>query len=694
MDKKQREGYGKILDAWMSPEGAGEPIGCVATTFTFSSAFFEGECLSRFLCLETSPDEDGPIYLIEREEKLAGIYASVLVDQHNCTGNCTEARSLRWDLLSARIPKGVLHAKISILYWSNFIRLIIGSANITESGYRKNQEIFGVLDYYADSKTPLAPLFDTLSYLEEIIRYANPDSKDRLPAITRWNKFLEKVRSSAKEWGLRKRDIGRKSIKINTVFIGPGQPSVFKQLETIWPSSSPPAVAYITSPFFDPPDAQNTPAREIWNILKQKGKAEVIYNVLVEDIPNSKALFIRAPRSLLENAPYNRDKVNVKFQRLEELQKTEDGKEIPRQLHLKSIWLEGDNYNVVYMIGSSNFTSAGIGLVNNPNLEANIVYIVNNKKLYWMLDKSYLYGFEEIDPKTELQWQKDIEQNEDDLKEMILLPSFFKHAMYGCNEKGESFIMFYFGKNAPKDWAINCQGNDKPFFDELSWKKEGATETYTLPWIDTKPPAGFEIRWRESGGVAWLPVNVEKSSSLPPPEEIKNLPLETLIDILTSARPLHQTMRNWLRKKKSNENIVGPIVDPHKRVDTSAFLLQRTRRVSDALCALRTKLEKPVMTKESLEWRLYGPVGVGALAKAISNEAKSEQEKSFLLTELALELSRIKLQTVPSSLSSHIVKKAITQVIDELRQQVFVDSLNDLPNLKEYVESAFREILV
>ena len=67
--KDIRQGYGKLLDAWVAPEGAGDPIGCIATSFTFSPVFFEEECLGRFLSLETNPNEDGPVYLVEREEK-------------------------------------------------------------------------------------------------------------------------------------------------------------------------------------------------------------------------------------------------------------------------------------------------------------------------------------------------------------------------------------------------------------------------------------------------------------------------------------------------------------------------------------------------------------------------------------------------------------------------------------------------
>ena len=64
MAKKRHEdkpGYGKLLDAWVAPDDAGDPVGCLATSFTFSPVFFEEECLGRFLQLESDPTEDGPV---------------------------------------------------------------------------------------------------------------------------------------------------------------------------------------------------------------------------------------------------------------------------------------------------------------------------------------------------------------------------------------------------------------------------------------------------------------------------------------------------------------------------------------------------------------------------------------------------------------------------------------------------------
>ena len=156
--KEKRKGYGKLLDAWVPPGNAGDPIGCITTSYTFNAVFFEEECLGRFLELETDPDEDGQLYLVEREEKLANLsYAAALVDQHHCRGS----RNLRWELILARPPHGKLHAKISLLYWAQRIRLIIASANMTTDGYRRNQEIFGKLDFRPDGDCPWNCLGDS-----------------------------------------------------------------------------------------------------------------------------------------------------------------------------------------------------------------------------------------------------------------------------------------------------------------------------------------------------------------------------------------------------------------------------------------------------------------------------------------------------------------------------------------------------
>lgn len=694
----QRPGYGKLLDYWACPDGAGDPVGCVATTFTFDPVFFEEECLGRFLNIDVdpndNPDENELLYVIEREEKLSNVMcASALVDQHNCKGQ----RSLRWDLLSCRLTqKNILHAKISLLHWSNWTRLIIASANLTDTGYRLNQEIFGVLDYNAERQAPMQCLTESIAFLREVASYSGKDQKTS-PAINRWNKFLDRVEGSSASWGSTKKQNICRSIVVHPVFTGIGRPSAFHSLRAIWNkfvSSSPITEASVTSPFFDPPGIENRPAKALWDLIKQRGKAKVYFYVTAEEIPGKKGLLVHAPRSLEEAMPSNRGDVTTGFMRIDENQETASGEKQIRPMHLKSIWLE-NYYCYSYLIGSSNFTSAGLGLSKTPNLEADLVYSVYHTKhrdLSRKLVSSFLNG-KELDPDAIEQWQEKL--NEDEVKEedSVLLPPAFGQAIFSRDNKNNVFVTFTFLSKPPGGWTIRKENDAEIIYSEVIWKKSGSPEAVKISWTEEKPPSGFEVIWRGSKGAAWWQVNIHDSLALPPPDTLKDLSLDVLIDILVSARPLHKAIRKWLRRKKKNTEIESHTsIDPHKQVDTSMFLLQRTRRISVALSAIRARLERPVATADALKWRLYGPVGVFALKKAVMKES-IPQERSFFLTELALELSRVKPKEQPGCLLAMTIKKEIALVIKELQKDVDLESLGTMVQLKEYVVSTFKEIV-
>jgi hypothetical protein len=80
-------------------------------------------------------------------------------------------------LLAARLPKGILHAKVSLLLWTNAARIIVASANLTEDGYRRNHEVFGVLDYHPGSSAPLDVLRDLIAFLENAVGYVDPNAR-------------------------------------------------------------------------------------------------------------------------------------------------------------------------------------------------------------------------------------------------------------------------------------------------------------------------------------------------------------------------------------------------------------------------------------------------------------------------------------------------------------------------------------
>ena len=691
--KKKKESAGRrLLTAWEPPEGAGEPMGCLATTFTFSPVFFEEECLSRFLQMQSDAIEDGPIYIIEREEKLADVRcASVLVDACHAKGS----RSLRWDLLTAKVPGAILHAKISLLCWSNCIRVIVASANLTNDGYRRNQEIYSIVDFHEGSQAPLQFLDDIISFLRHAATYANVGADETFPAIDRWNGFLEGVSEMSRGWGNPNEAKGKKDIRIHAILTGPDRPDALEQVMRFWPEGAGPFKAYVTSPFFDPTGVVNKPAQALWGSLRQRGEASVTFNLIADQDPNESHVVLRAPKELLDAEPV-REAATTYLCRLGEEGEEKDA--VFRPLHLKSIWFEGNEWDA-YLIGSGNFTSNGLGLSKSPNLEANMLYLVNrngNPQAAAALERSCPEG-DCIDRYLDIQWEPIEGKGEDDADpDSIPLPAAFGAAVF-LNKANQNYIQLEFIGQPLVGWQVLWMSKEeKLIFDERLWQTQQKPTKVLLEWSDDMAPSGFEVAWHEGKGRAWWPVNVDRSGSLPPPDELKDLPLDLLINVLTSARPLHQVLKNWIMKKGSRENPArgNEVIDPHERVDTSAFLLQKTYRVTAALSGLRQRLERPVMSMDAMEWRLRGPVGVTAVQNAILKEARSIDEQVFLLTELSLELSRAKPKTAPGCLSLDVTNGQIQGMLTELKTQV-MEKLKDSPQaLKDYVRSAFSEVMV
>lgn len=682
--KNGKPGYGKILDAWVPPENSGDPKGCIVTSYTFSPELFEEECLKRFLRIGADTQEESLRYLLEREEKLSQNGCAVaLIDQHHCQGE----RNLRWDMIPVRVHGGIMHAKITLLHWQNHIRLIIASANITMEGYRHNREVFGVLDYNlldSEDNASAEPLSSTLNFLLEILSYASGES----PGVKRCNTMVADLKKIIKNF----EPVKKQLIQVEAVFSRPKVSSdgeikgVLGELKELLPAG-PPKRADIVSPFFDQSEvaSDTNPAFNIWKHMNQRGEAVVTYFVEAEELNDGEKLLVRAPGFIESAKPDGRTstvKVNLKRILPDELDSA-------RALHLKTIWLENDIYSA-YMIGSSNFTSRGLGLSSMPNLEANLVYIFKNDiKTEKSMRASHVEG-ETIEKTYDFEARKDEEQ--DGPPEDIALLDAFEQAVYSSDENGKASIEIFLKKKPRAGWTLsNPAESMETLCNEEAWVSQSSPLRFKLAWGTRKPPSGFYVTWSGSPGRAWLPVIIDGQASLPYPNELNDLKLEDLISLLTSARPIAGLLAGLKRKKNGEDRTT---VDPHKKVDTSAFLLQRTRRISWALTELRKILEKPVSTIEALDWRLRGPVGAMAIAKAIRREALSGEESAFLLAELALELGRVKPKSEKGyNIDVKKVRAEINALSGEIRALVSLDDLEAIPALKDYVQKAFSEEL-
>jgi len=205
------------------------------------------------------------------------------------------------------------------------------------------------------------------------------------------------------------------------------------------------------------------------------------------------------------------------------------------------------------------------------------------------------------------------------------------------------------------------------------------------PWHDVRPPSHLVVHWGDRAAV-W-PINVADAGALPPPEELRELTLDELVEVLMSARPAHEVIGRIIARREERGRGAAVEVDPHRKVDTRHFLLRRMRRISAAFEELRARLERPLYTREALWWRLRGPLGPMALAHRIA--AEEPASAAFQLAELALTFRGLRIEP-RGELSRDEVQAAVTAIIGDLRHLAL--SHPAPPNLAAYVESTFGEV--
>jgi hypothetical protein len=455
------------------------------------------------------------------------------------------------------------------------------------------------------------------------------------------------------------------------VFLGPMQGyngSVLKRLgQLIRDRGGPAYMACILSPFFDAEKNTSYPAADdLLAALTERGSRELQYMVPYEKLPNGQ-LRLRAPKSLIEKG---KKWAEISVWPVNE---TVDGEFRP--LHSKSIWLWNDNWHV-YMIGSSNFTSAGMGLAKgNSNFEANLTYVFRATSSFENAMEKTLPPWEDaITDFTKVSWQAIDEKVGEGALGGSILPSGFEEALFEPGE-AESFLNLRFGKSLPTDWTIYLKDHTIPVFSAAELRSLNSPSEVQLTWPHRAIPNALEVEWIDAAQqkqAAHWPVNVTDPGKLPPPDALRELSLETLLEILCSGRPLHEAVASRIPNGggfRNGDEILAEL-DPLKRFNSETFLLQRTRRVAKAIDQLVANLSRPVVHRDALDWRLRGPVGPCALAKAICKEARIPGETCFLLSEIVLVLRRIDASKIALGVDKETIGNAINDVITQITSMI------------------------
>jgi hypothetical protein len=226
----------------------------------------------------------------------------------------------------------------------------------------------------------------------------------------------------------------------------PGGDSVVQQLNALWTGSRPDR-AWVLSPFFDDDQHASAAAAAFAGLLTTRGDRWLTIAAPGRTLPDG-TVQIDAPAVLKKSShPSLQHKFSV-VQQLIEI----EGKQEDRPLHAKSAWLERDG-RALYMLGSSNFTAAGLGLHPRHNIELNIAYLIRDcgSRLGKLCAQSWPQEteLEELNQVQFLGGLKDSAENSDNPP----LPAAFGLALFCLDERGGR-LELEIGGDAPPAFEV------------------------------------------------------------------------------------------------------------------------------------------------------------------------------------------------------------------------------------------------
>ena len=670
---RSRANSGAMLELWRPPPDAGEPMGCLATTYTFTPGLFDEQCLARFLEIGSDPGREDLAFLLEREGRLGSVYAGVMVD-HTQAG---VEHSLRWDILPVRIPRGRQHAKLSVLAWSDHIRIIVASANLTEPGYRTNYEVAATIDH-SPKEANRELLAQAMGFLRDLLTFV-PRGPEGAPEVQRAEAYLAHVERRGEAWT---RPRGKTRVRqqfactLPAVPSGQGQRSSLKEALAICRRrGGSPYEARIASPFFDADDDRSRVAAALCQSMARGRSREICFcvpAVLEDGEPATPRL--AAPKAIASTPLNYRGRVTV------EMLPALDEDNIPRRWHAKMLALRGDTYTAL-LIGSSNFTCAGMGVASHSNAEANLVTIAErvafgretgNLEAIWP-------QMEVVDDLDAAEWlgpQSD--HDEEESGAFAVLPGGFLSATYRAGDERQ-IVVFLDSGCLPPAWRIHsCGQDDRELLNQWSWSDMGSPAVVPLNWSPLQPPYRLLVSW--NGHEAFLPLNAENPEQLPSPPEVDQMLADDILWILAAADP-SAAFRAWARGHQPSDTMDTDLdsatpsdLDPLGRHDLQATFLHRIRRRARIFASLRGNLQRPVWGRQGLEWRLRGMIGIETLAERLVRDVDSTEgradEALLTLADFLIVLREVDYQPSDGALTKPEFEEVFRPFLRELSEEL------------------------
>jgi phosphatidylserine/phosphatidylglycerophosphate/cardiolipin synthase-like enzyme len=352
----------KLIDRLLAAPQYGPLIGILATSYEFKPEFFETDFLPTLLGLGAWDDRNWTSR-VTVEKALAQLEGAVVFMDARCYQG--RPRSLRVDITPVALNAGAaLHAKVLLLVYRDAVRLHVGSANITDFGYRRNREAAALLLASETHPQHAGLIITSVEGLKSALGQW-------------WTEAAEQIVSSA--LAILKR-YSVQSIEDQFLWGAATSKSPFQSLVNTWPSNDVIQRITIVSPFWAEERSNNGPLAQL--VARLRARGALVSNASVRLLTEAKHLGSEKYQPVLPESYESFDGRQLGIRATAEavdptvLPEEVDNREdvvVFRPLHAKVILLDGNTSSLAY-VGSANFSNRAWGLSGpSQNIEAGIL---------------------------------------------------------------------------------------------------------------------------------------------------------------------------------------------------------------------------------------------------------------------------------------------------------------------------------
>jgi phosphatidylserine/phosphatidylglycerophosphate/cardiolipin synthase-like enzyme len=628
MSKVSPEGVSrKLIDHIVGSRALGPVRAMLATSFDLSPEFVDLDFLPSVLRLPTFDDTRVRSRLLLEGQLAKMSSIALLMEARRFQGR---PRSWRVDLRPAiKAGGGVLHAKLVLLVHDEAVRLVVGSANLTTSGYRENREVAFALCAERKGAEETAVVRQALegmpgllaAWWSDAARTAHAQALDVLAAFP--------PPAAADD---------------ATFAWGGGAEPLWQQVLARWPQGEVVRRIRIVSPFWSEENGDGPIARLLGELQRREalaGDAELLLVTAAQgETTTTYRPVLPASYGLLDFRTLGvAAKAVAAKPQVDEEDVGRDDAPVKRALHAKVLMLEGPLTTVAYA-GSANFTVPGWGFGRREaaNIEAGIILRRRGRA------RAPLEGL--IPPTT---------------GQPVVLEGAASSAIQTpeSDEQGEEFPTFLFAvelrpspadaarlelvvevdvTRSPERWSLALAEQDEPCLTGTA-AEELCSVALSRDALNTVYKSRVVyVRWsgKQSDKPAMYPVNVSQAAreSLPFGDP-GALPGEDQLVAFYQGCIAWEDVFPVAPGEEGDSQSAAALPSA---VDTSRILSYQVRSFVQALHGVRGALRDATATETTLRLALLGPVSPVALARqvhhAVTKDGRSPTAGAFQLVEL------------------------------------------------------------